>query len=129
MALPAVAVYSLGGTISATHMGGSGVEPSLSGEALVEDVPEIAKRGRGFSRIFRQLPGSKLALDGLVELSGEIKGRVDEGSRGVVVSQGTDTIEETAFVLDLLVDTDAPVVVTRAMRNPTLPGTRARPTS
>jgi L-asparaginase len=78
---------------------------------------------------FRQLPGSKLALDGLVELSGEIKGRVDEGSRGVVVSQGTDTIEETAFVLDLLVDTDAPVVVTRAMRNPTLPGTRARPTS
>jgi L-asparaginase/Glu-tRNA(Gln) amidotransferase subunit D len=51
VALPAVAVYSLGGTISAAQTGGSGVEPSLSGEALVEDVPEIAKRGRGFSRI------------------------------------------------------------------------------
>ncbi len=122
MALPAVTVYSLGGTISATETGGSGVEPSLTGEALVEDVPEIAKVAEVSAESFRQVPGSELTLDDLIELSVEINGCIDEGSKGVVVTQGTDTIEETAFVLDLLVDTDAPVVVTGAMRNPTLPG-------
>nr|MDQ3833925.1 asparaginase domain-containing protein [Actinomycetota bacterium] len=116
MALPAVAVYSLGGTISATQMGGSGVEPSLTGEALVEDVPEIAEVAEVSAESFRQVPGSELTLDDLIELSAEIKRRIDEGSKGVVVTQGTDTIEETAFVLDLLVDTHAPVVVTGAMR-------------
>ena len=123
MALPEVAVLSLGGTISSTQTkGGSGVAPSLTGEALVEDVPEIAEVAEVSAQSFRQVPGSELTLEDLIELSGEIEGRIDEGATGVVVTQGTDTIEETCFVLDLLVDRDAPVVVTGAMRNPTLPG-------
>ena len=123
MALPKVAVLSLGGTISSTQTeGGSGVAPSLTGEALVEDVPEISEVAEVSAQSFRQMPGSELTLEDLIELSGEIEGRIDEGATGVVVTQGTDTIEETSFVLDLLVDRDAPVVVTGAMRNPTLPG-------
>ena len=123
MTLPKVAVLSLGGTISSTDTGdGSGVAPSLSGEDLVEDVPEISEVAEVSADSFRQVPGSELTLDDLVELSAEIKRRIEEGAKGIVVTQGTDTIEETAFVLDLLVNEDAPVVVTGAMRNPTLPG-------
>ncbi len=122
MALPKVTVLSLGGTISATETGGSGVEPTLTGEALVEDVPEISQVADVSADSFRQVPGSELMLDDLIGLSAEIKSRIEEGAKGVVVTQGTDSIEETAFVLDLLVDEEAPVVVTGAMRNPTLPG-------
>jgi L-asparaginase len=122
VALPEVVVLSLGGTISSTDAGGSGVEPTLTGEALVEDVPEIAEVAEVSAKSFRQVPGSELTLDDLIELSTEIKSHIGEGAKGVVITQGTDTIEETAFVLELLVDEDAPVVVTGAMRNPTLPG-------
>lgn len=122
MTLPEVVVLSLGGTISSTETGGGGVAPSLTGEALVEDVPEIAEIAEVSAESFRQVPGSELNFDDLVELSEEIEGRIGEGATGVVITQGTDTIEETAFVLDLLVEGDAPVVVTGAMRHPNLPG-------
>jgi L-asparaginase len=122
LALPRVAVFSLGGTISSTDSGGKGVEPTLTGEALVSDVPEIADVAEVSAASFRQAASGELTVDDLVELAAEIEDRIDEGASGVVVTQGTDTIEETSFVLDLLVDRDVPVVVTGAMRNPTLPG-------
>ena len=122
MALPEVVVLSLGGTISSTDAGGSGVEPTLTGEALVADVPEISEVAEVSAGAFRQAASGELTLDDLIELAAEISRRVDAGAAGAVVTQGTDTIEETAFTLDLLVDRDAPVVVTGAMRNPTLPG-------
>ena len=120
MALPRVAVFSLGGTISSTDTGGSGVEPTLTGEALVGDVPEIAEVAEVSAESFRQVASGELTVDDLVELSRAIERSVS--ADGVVVTQGTDTSEETAFALDLLVGGDSPVVVTGAMRNPTLPG-------
>ncbi len=123
MTLPHIAVLSLGGTISSTRSGsGPGVTPTLTGEMLVESVPEIAEVAEVSAAAFRQLPSPEITIDDLVELAAEISHRVDEGATGVVVTQGTDTIEESSFVLDLLLDLDAPVVVTGAMRNPTLPG-------
>ena len=122
MTLPKVAVLSLGGTISSTSAGGAGVVPTLTGESLVEDVPQIAEVADVSAASFRQVASSELTVDDLTELAAEIEGRMAGGAAGVVVTQGTDTIEESAFVLDLLVDRDEPVVVTGAMRNPTLPG-------
>jgi L-asparaginase len=119
---PKVAVLSLGGTISSTSAGGPGVVPTLTGESLVEDVPQIAKVADVSATSFRQVASSELTVDDLAELAAEIIHRIEDGAAGVVVTQGTDTIEESAFVLDLLVDRDEPVVVTGAMRNPTLPG-------
>lgn len=119
--LPSVSVLALGGTIASTGSGG-GVTPSLTADQLVESVPRLAEVARIDGATFRQVPSPELTLDDLIALAEEIERRLSRGDAGVVVTQGTNTIEETAFVLDVLVDADSPVVVTGAMRNPTLAG-------
>jgi L-asparaginase len=119
--LPSVSVLALGGTIASTG-GGAGVTPTLTAEQLVASVPGLADVARIEADTFRQVPSPELTLADLVALAQEIERRLSAGDAGVVVTQGTNTIEETAFVLDLLVRADAPVVVTGAMRNPTLAG-------
>lgn len=122
MTLPKITVLSLGGTIAMASSSGSGVVPKLSGEDLVSAVPQLAEVAEVSAYSFRQVPGAHLNLQDLVELAAEISRCVDEGAEGVVITQGTDTIEETAFALDLLVEVNSPLVVTGAMRNPTVPG-------
>jgi L-asparaginase len=122
MNLPSISVISLGGTISSTNTGGPGVTPSLTGEDLVAAVPELSGFAKLSATSQRQVPGSDVTVEDAVEVARAATRRIDEGTAGVVVTQGTDSIEENAFVLDLLVDREAPVVVTGAMRNPTLPG-------
>src|SRR6185369_16149274 len=58
-----------------------------------------------------------LSFDQVHALAGKI--RVSDAN-GIVVTQGTDTLEETSFLLDLLLDLGKPVIVTGAMRNPAL---------
>jgi L-asparaginase len=121
-ALPQVAVLALGGTIASAGSSGAGVAPSLSAEQLVTSVPALADAAEISAETFRQLPSPELTLADVIALAAEIERRLDGGAAGVVVTQGTDTLEETAFALDLLIGGDAPVVVTGAMRNPVLPG-------
>jgi L-asparaginase len=121
-----VTVFSLGGTIASTSAGETGsvggVAPELGARELVEAVPQLRDIADLEAVSFRQVPSGDLSLTDLVDLAGEIRKRFELGASGVVVTQGTDTIEETAFALDLLVRNDRPVVVTGAMRNPTLAG-------
>jgi L-asparaginase len=119
--LPSVSVLALGGTIASTSSG-AGVAPTLTAAQLLESVPELAQVARLRGETFRQVASHELTLVDLSALAQEIQRRLASGDAGVVVTQGTNTIEETAFTLDLLVDGDAPVVVTGAMRNPTLAG-------
>lgn len=124
--LPLVTVFSLGGTISSTkptsNSNSEGVVARLNANDLVEAVPELSQVAELATVAFRQMASSDLSLSDMVELASDITKRFENSTSGVVVTQGTDTLEETSFALDLLIRADRPVVVTGAMRNPTLPG-------
>jgi L-asparaginase len=125
-----VTVFSLGGTISMTpatasaHEGpATGAVPTLSGAQLISSIPGLAAAGVEVTvSEFRQVPGAWVTLTDIVELAPAIAAAELQGTSGVVVIQGTDTIEETAYALDLLHQGDMPVVVTGAMRNAAMAG-------
>jgi L-asparaginase len=120
---PRVEVLALGGTIAMTEQASGGVAPAVSAEALLAAVPGLDRAGIDIhARQVRQLPGAALSLDDVLAVAAEVGTALAGGATGVVVVQGTDTIEESAFLLDLVHGGDAPVVVTGAMRNPTQPG-------
>ncbi|XVV02697.1 asparaginase [Actinosynnema sp. CA-248983] len=119
-----VVVFGLGGTIAMTRAESGGVVPALSADQLVAAVPGLADTGITVEvEDFRRVPGASLTFGDLVALGETISARIAEGGvDGVVVTQGTDTIEETAYFLDLHHAAPQPLVVTGAMRNPTLAG-------
>lgn len=120
---PRVEIIALGGTIAcAPDAGAAGVAPSLTGADLVAAVPQLDSLARINARNLSNLPSTEIGLPLVFDLAGAIRAHQDQGVDGVVVTQGTDTIEETAFLLNLLHRGDMPVVVTGAMRNPSLPG-------
>lgn len=115
-----VPVVFTGGTISMRH------DPVAGGNVPALDGAEILARTPGLDAIAdveaidRGLtPASHFTFATLIEIAELLRSRLAEpGVDGAVVVQGTDTIEETAFAWDLLLDGPKPVVVTGAMRTP-----------
>ncbi len=118
-----VLVISLGGTIAMTAANHGGVTPALSADQLLAAIPGLGDLGVSVETLdFRRLPGASLSFEDLADLAEVVRERFAQGVDGIVVVQGTDTIEETAYLLDLRHGGPQTLVVTGAMRNPTLAG-------
>ncbi|MEX2376038.1 MAG: asparaginase, partial [Dehalococcoidia bacterium] len=109
-ALPRVLVLTTGGTIA----GG------MPGQELVEAVPQIATIADLTVEEFSRVGSSSITPAHWVGLARRINEafREDPGLQGVVVTHGTDSMEETSYFLHLTVNDERPVVVTGAMRGP-----------
>ena len=117
MSKPRIHVLALGGTI-ATKPDASGVMQMGAGaDDLVKAVPLLATLADIEAETVSRVGSHSLSFDQIHALAAKIAAATADG---VIVTQGTDTLEETAFLLDLLVGRDIPVIVTAAMRNPAL---------
>ncbi|MDM4723228.1 asparaginase [Micromonospora sp. WMMA1363] len=120
-----ITLFALGGTIAMGDAGqdGPGVLPRLTGADLTAAVPGLADLGEPLDvRDVLAVPSANLTYRHVLDLVDAASRAVAAGAVGVVVTQGTDTLEESAFLADLLWPHAAPLVFTGAMRNPTLAG-------
>jgi L-asparaginase len=119
-----ISLLAFGGTIASVRRPGSTeVAPGLTGQQLVASLPELAAVAAIEVRDFPPLPSFEVTPAQMLELARATAQAFGEGAEGVVVTHGTDTLEETAYALALMLPRGRPVVLTGAMRNPTLPGT------
>ena len=114
-----VAVIFNGGTISMTlDPRIKAAVPTLSGEEIMSMVTGIEKYAEIESYTFSNMPGPHMTPEIMLDLSRYIKKLlIREDICGVVVTHGTDTLEETAYLLHLTIDNPKPVIVTGSMRN------------
>lgn len=122
---PTVLVVSLGGTIAMMPSGTDGAaRPTLDADGLLAAVPQLADMDIDVKTLsFTNKPGASLTLDEIEELASRLSAMDSEGAvDGIVVTQGTDTLEEASYLLSLLYEAKAPLVVTGAMRAPHLAG-------
>jgi len=116
--VPRVRLVATGGTIS-NRTGGR-----LSAEELVASMPGIERYARAEFEQFTNLASSELTLDQWLALAKRLNElfRTDPEIAGLVVTSGTDTLEELAYFLNLTVRSEKPVVVVGSMRNPSTLG-------
>ena len=107
-----------GGTISMRQSAeAGGAVPALDGAALVGLAPGLAAVGPLTVEDWGRFPASHMGLDRLWALRNRIAEVAAAGTvRGIVVTHGTDTLEETAYLLARTLDPAIPVVITGAMR-------------
>jgi L-asparaginase len=116
--MPHVVVLTTGGTISTRDTDGSGAKPTLRGADLLREIPGLDAVATVEVAEFDFIPGAYMTLAKIVDLSrraSEIAARPDVS--GVVITHGTDTLEESAYYLHLTAPGEAPLVFTGAMRN------------
>ena len=111
-----VLLITMGGTIA--RVGKLGKAGRLDGEELLRQVPEVRELCEIDTVDMMKSGSSAIGPAEMSALAREIHDRVQSGIDGIVVTQGTDTLEETAYALALQLKIPAPVVLTGAMRRP-----------
>lgn len=119
MTKPKVGIIFTGGTISMAIDKRIGAAiPSLSNEEIMSLVTNIDKYADTESISFSHSPGPHIGPEMMFKLRNTTLDLIRRKDiTGVVILHGTDTLEETAYLLDLTIKSSKPVVITGAMRN------------
>lgn len=118
---PGVVIFATGGTIAGTAKSSIDTttyrSSTLEVQSLIDAVPEIREVATVTGEQISNVGSPDVDQSILLRLAREInRSLADPGVHGVVVTHGTDTLEETAFFLDLTTAGTKPVVIVGAMR-------------
>ncbi|MGM8212930.1 asparaginase [Virgibacillus sp. W0430] len=110
-------IITTGGTIVSKPSNSLGAKPSLSGEDLIQMIPKAHSLAELTVHNFTKIPSTEMTIEVMYQLAQEIEHMLtNEDVDGIVVTHGTDTMEETAYLHDLVLKNDKPIVFTGAMR-------------
>ncbi|MEO1080214.1 MAG: asparaginase [Pseudomonadota bacterium] len=111
---PRILVLTTGGTIASRTDA-----PLMPGPALVQAVPELLDYARVEVEEFSKIGSSRMTPAHWLALSKKINELLasDRDLTGIVITHGTDTLEETAYFLNLTVASERPVVLVGSMRS------------
>ncbi len=105
---PELQIFGLGGTIAmAPNQEGAGVRPSLTANDLIKAAPELSDIAQIRAETLSLKGSANLAFHEIVSLCERAEKCTSDG---IVVTQGTDTMEETAFLANLLYRGSCPLV-------------------
>lgn len=113
-----VRLIAVGGTIA---MRGDRAVPALDAASLLDGLPELAAAQSVQAETALSLPGPHLTLGQTLDVARRAAAAADSGE-GVVITTGTDTMEEVAVVCAMTYGGDAPIVLTGANRPASAPG-------
>ena len=116
--LPRVRLLATGGTIAGAQTAGRGYRAAaLSIEALVAAVPQLSKLAQLDVEQVAKLGSQDMTETVWRKLAARTQAALDEPAiAGVVITHGTDTMEETGYFLNLVVHSEKPIVLVGAMR-------------
>lgn len=114
-----IVLISTGGTIAMRFdEEKQGLVPAVSGSELVEAIPELKAELPIEVIEFSNIPSPHMTPNKMLALAKEIdRISTDDSIAGIVITHGTDTMEETAYLLSLTVTTTTPIALTAAMRS------------
>ena len=117
--IPHLLLFTTGGTIASRRDPATGdVRAAATAAELLALAPELAQTADIEVRPFAQVNSWNITPAQMWDLAGQVEEALaDPGVAGAVVTHGTDTAEETAYLLDLVVASDKPIVFTVAMRH------------
>ncbi|EGO7853277.1 asparaginase [Enterococcus faecalis] len=111
-----ILVLHTGGTISMSKVAGGSVAPNEKNPLMEQEALFSGKVHLVVEDIFN-IPSPHMTLERMFQLKERIQKAYSEPIDGVVITHGTDTLEETAYFLDITLEKKIPIVLTGAMRS------------
>ena len=123
IAKPNVVILATGGTIAGSAAGSTNAQydaGQLGIDILIKAVPEIQDIANIKGEQVANISSNNMTNEIWLKLAKRVNELLKNGDAdGIVITHGTDTLEETAYFLNLVVKSDKPVVLVGAMRSAT----------